>query len=54
MRTCCIAQGTLLNGLQWSEPEGSPKGSVYVNADVYVWLIPLAVQRKWTVHGVDD
>ena len=40
MRTYCIAQGTLLNALWWSEWEGSPKGE-----DTHVlWLILFAVQ----------
>ena len=45
MRTCCMAQETLLGALWWRKSEGNPKKEgIYV----YVRLIHFAVQQKLT------
>ena len=50
MRTCCIAQGTLLSALNaqsFPKWEGNPKKEgIYV----YVWLMHFAVQQKLMQH----
>ena len=42
MKTCCIAQGTLLAGLWWPKWEEEPKQVIHV----YKWLIPFAEEQR--------
>ena len=46
MRSCCIAQGTMSNHLQWNMMEDNVKKRMYVN----IWLGHFAVQQKLTEH----